>query len=302
MSALEIIPARIEKFLSDTDNISGKAVDPLEQFSRIAEIVDDIEDDEEALWYLLLCSIFDSADTGLEFYDALSWQDVAGLNASALRDMIYNFFNLQKRYIGGHRKHFLCMNIESRVSYMAEMITLYISIIQEFGSQRAFWGLEDPDISFEIMYKRLGAMPGFHTRLFRYDYIERVSRTFDVYLVPKRLMTEGTSGPLDGLLRLLFGIDYGNMDRQCKKDFRDYIVSDVFFEQWNAFVNYLPNYSIIANDFASIIAVLERWLIGIISINYGLGSPILVYELESALCNWQKKNFNSLLISSMSHR
>lgn len=293
------LDARLSKFLLDTNNVQGKAVDPYGQFESFMNIICDMST-EEALWYTLLFSVFDSVNTGKEFYDLLSWEEFLCTSKSELHKLISKFFD-DKRYIGGHRKYFLCMPREKRTNELLEILISYRNIVLAYDSHSAFYGLDDEGITFGDIYDRLGNVYGFHTRLIRFDHIERISKAFGTYLVPERMMIEGTSGPQDGLLYLMSGIDYGKLDRECKSDFREYICCSEFRSELNAQVG-CTVVGDCAMSFEDVVVAMEIWLINEICKRLNVQKSAVVFELESALCNWQKENYRALLHINTTHR
>lgn len=239
---------------------------------------------EERLFYLLLVTHFDSRDSAEALYSTLTWNDVRQDKAMGIRQAAREVFR-EPRRIGDHRRHFMAMPPARRVSYTVEVIESYQQVMERYGSQAKFFETEGAP-QFASLYERMREIEHFHTRLPRFDHLERLARTHNFYVVPDRFFADdNATGPLDGLTYLMFGVRY----RKNRDTLRPYLLGD-FPAQWNASVGIRCRVPA-RPQFRDIVRSLEEWTIDHIRgklLPEKRRDPAYVFDLESCLCNWQK--------------
>lgn len=238
---------------------------------------------EEKLFYIFLVTHFDSSHTAKDFYRKLNWKRLQKSNKNRIIKICDGFFS-KKRLIGNHRRHFRCMKKKNRIKYTVKILESYKEIVRNYGSQVKFFEInKNPE--FDVLYQRMTEIAHFHTRLPRFDHLERVSRAHNFYVAPKRFYSEDATGPLDGLTYLFFGKRY----RKDKQTFSRYFIGN-FPLEWNSKVD--KKYRIHQRvNFKEVIERLEQWMIFHVKelLSQNKRNDAFVFDLESCLCNWQKR-------------
>ncbi len=272
--------------------------DPYEKLTTTQKIVNTIDDVEEKLFFIFLASHFNSPWVADQFYDFLSWDELLYMEEKHLIAACELFFvgknfRGKENLIGGHRKYFRCLPEDRKVDYTVKILLQYVQVIEKHGSQAEFFELHEEDADFYDIYTRMLEVVGMHTHLARFDHTELVSRCFDCYVVPDdRFYSENSSGPLHAITYMFFGKRYW---KDVGKVLINYAVSD-FVTEWNDFVT--EEYTIPESPtFKDVISSLERWII--MEIRYMESLPVewredkaFVFDVESCLCNWQKKVYS----------
>jgi len=117
--------------------------------------------------------------------------------------------------------------------------------------------------------------------------LEKLCRANKFYCTPKRFYVEDDkSGPRDGLTFLIMGERY-----RKNKQVKEYLLSVDFSRNWNA--NVISKYSIAHGEsIKSVLQTLEQWTIENVKKNLKKnqqGNPAFIFDLETNLCNWQKR-------------
>lgn len=239
---------------------------------------------EEKLFFLFLATHFDDRGTAQRLHERLPWDKFVYLPVSDIMRIFENFFQ-EPRKIGDHRRYLMAMKPSRRRDYTVEVLKAYREAVNQCGSQAEFFEIDkNPD--FASLYKRMGErIQPFHTRLPRFDHLERLARTHGFYVVPDRFYADDATGPRDGLTLLIVGQRY----RRNRGQLTPYLTQELQ-RQWNATVD--PEYRIPSRPtLKQVIVALELWVID--RVRKELASdvrnhPAYVFALESWLCEWQK--------------
>lgn len=244
------------------------------------------KDPEEGLFYLLLATHFDSSKSAKDF--KLKWKDLKKSSRIDLEQICEEFFD-KKISIGGHRRHVSYMGKKEKINYTLKILESYKKIIWECGSQSQFFEIDEKPC-FDKLYEKMKQIRNFKPRLPRWDHLEKLSRTHGLYITPKRIYVEDSSGPRDGLTLLFFGERYRKMPKNRKKEFHKYLIKD-FPKHWNQKVE--DDYKITRelNNWKEVIPYLEKWAIDKIwqRLPVDKRTRAYLFDLETCLCNWQKR-------------
>jgi len=245
---------------------------------------------EEQLFHIFLASHFDSPDLAHEFYygingshKGVTWRKLQDGGETFLKKACKSFFNSKEKpyKIGNHRgRNFNDSKSKNDLAkYTKEVISSYQKKVVESGSQEEFFELnKKPKPKFKDLFSKFKNVHGFG-RLGRWDHLERLSRTNNFYIIPERIYSEGSTGPLKGLNYLFFG-----KKSQNTKAFKE----EKFIKSWNKKMNGKCKISEASKVFDSV----ERWVIDEtwrkVS-NKKEKDDDFIFNLESCLCNWQKR-------------
>lgn len=275
----------VEYFVSTTSPDSARAHPVLQSKCQ------SLDDPEERLFFILLATHFDSPYLADEFYDRLDWNKARQTSEATIRQIceeyIYDRRFTGKYAIGDHRRYFRCLPKNKKVDYSVEILVSYRQVIGEYGSQAAFFGFGDGEVTFDTLYQRMKKIAHFHPRLPRFDHLERLSRLHNFYVTPDRFYAEVATGPLYGLTCLIFGKRLSKDSGITKRD-----IVQVFPKIWNGQVGreyVIPK----GADFNQVIARLEQWVIDHVKNHEALPPEKrrdkgFVFDVESCLCDWQK--------------
>lgn len=241
---------------------------------------------EEKLFYIFMVTHFDSSKSAKDFYDKINWNYLIQSDTAEVLKICKEFFTEKGFIIGDHRRYFRCMKRGKKEEYTTEILESYKNTINKYGSQSQFFEI-DSNPEFDTLYQRMKKeIAHFHTRLPRFDHLERVSRTHNFYTIPKRFYAEDATGPLDGLTYLFFGKPY----RKDRNAISEYLRKN-FPDEWNPKVE--ENYQISPEASPEeVIQTLEQWTIDHVKDSPPLSqrsNPAYIFDLESCLCNWQKR-------------
>ena len=271
------IDKRIDKI---TDLVSETSSDPGRHFDDLISECKKLSD-EDKLHYILLSTHFDNTCSAKDFFQVCDWTNLNEFGDKKVFSISKSFFR-RKRKIGGHRRHVRCMKWEKKGYYTAELLKSYRNVMEKNTSQNVFFNI-GKKTKFEILYNRLKAIEHMHTRLPRFDHLERVTRVHSFYSVPERFYAENSTGPLDGLTLCILGQRY----RKKRKEIKKYLLGS-FYKDWNRVQE--KTYHISSNPtFASVIQQMEKWLIDTVSEKISRRTPSFIFDLESCICNWQKR-------------
>ena len=241
--------------------------------------------EEEKLFYVLLASHFASSATAWDFYSTLTWNGLLGSPISTVREISLAFFQ-QSRPIGDHRRNFRCMDSRGKANYTVEVLEAYKAAIKQpsYGSQIRFFET-DGHPTFDTLYNRMRNIEPFRRRLPRFDHLERLARTHKFYIVSTVLRSRGYGWtPRRSYLLVAW------RQATTQKDAIHIFVSK-FPDEWNAVVGMqyrLPQRA----SLSAILTKLEIWTIDNVRAMLPRtlqNAPEYVFELESCLCNWQKR-------------
>lgn len=273
--------------------VAHTSSNPDRDFLALQSKCQSLNDPEERLFFILLATHFASSHLADEFYKRVSWSKTQQIDESGIRDVCDEYF-ARKRFIGehrigDHRRYFRCLSKDSKIEYSVRILVSYKQAIEKYGSQVGFFEIHNHNVTFDILYRRMkDEIENFHTRLPRFDHLERVSRIHGFYVTPERFYAEDATGPLCGLTFLLFG-------RRLRKDSgiteRDLI--DTLPPKWNQQIG--GEYTIPDGaDFKQVVECLERWIVERVR-NWKSLPPerrddqAFIFDIESCLCNWQKR-------------
>ena len=243
---------------------------------------------EEYLYLLLLETHFHSYESANRMLNELSWNKLEQSAESEILKSCKTFFKQPKIKIGDHRKYFRCLSIPQKINYTVEVLCSYRTVVKEFQSQKKFFEI-DGKPEFDIIYERMKDIKHFEGRLPRFDHLEKLNRAFNFYCIPERFYVEDSSGPLDGLTYLIIGERFKGNKTQLKA----VLFSKTFVKDWNTLVKAQSGFSITQGEpLNSILQKMEHW--AIINVRKRLpkdkrGNPAFVFDLETKICNWQKR-------------
>lgn len=241
---------------------------------------------EDELYRLFLETHFQSPESATMFIELMNWNTLNNYGVSEIKRVCKNFFEQPNIKIGGHRKHFVCMTPSKRATYTSEVLTSYKAVIKKYKTQRNFFEIDgSPD--FDDLYKRMLEINHFETRLPRFDHLEKVSRTFDFYCYPTRFYVEDATGPLDGVTYLILGKKF----RTKKSRLKGIVLSKNFVKEWNSLVR--TRYRLTDEETPdSTLRKMEQWTIETVRQSLPKSqrcNPGFVFDLETNICNWQKR-------------
>lgn len=243
-------------------------------------------DTENKLYRLFLETHFQSQKSADKFIKVMSWEELNNTGDSLLRKACQDFFKQSDIKIGDHRKHFNCMKPDKRASYTFEVLSSYKALTKRHGSQSEFFEIgKCPD--FDVLYKRMGEINHFDTRLPRFDHLEKVSRNFNFCCTPNRFYVEDATGPLYGLTYLILGQKF----RNGKTSLEEILLNSDFIINWNS--NVKSKYQLTNTEsLDSTLQIMERWTIDMVRQKLPKSqqsNPAFVFDLETNICNWQKR-------------
>lgn len=284
-----LIKNRIESFVSFYLDEFKKSMDldPNRGYSELVKLCNCLVT-EEKLFFTFLSTHFDDNQTALNFYNKLTWGEFLNCTDSNIKDICECFFQ-KKCTIGDHRKYFRCLPYlkngrKTKARYTEELLISYRNAIKGFGTQANFFSI-GKKIEFPVLFERLAQIEHIHRRLPRWDHLESLTCTNQLFIYPDRLYLEVPtySGPMAGFFYILSG-------RRNKADVegRNYIIQ-ILPRHWNSVND--SNYQIQSGaSFENSIAKLEIWLINMLQKNIPIKyqRPTFIYDVESCLCNWQK--------------
>lgn len=271
--------------------IKSISSDPDRNFLSLQSRYQSLEDPEEKLYFVLLTTHFDSSRLADEFYHRLSWNKIQQIDEEAIRQVCQEYIQKKKftgeYLIGDHKRYFRCLPKDKKIEYSVEILTSYKQSMERYGSQQNYFEIDNKNADFDVLYERMKKIAKFHTRLPRFDHLERLSRLHNFYVTPSGFYAEDSKGPLYGLTCLLFGKRLGKDVGINKQD----LVRELP-RIWNDQIggNYtIPN----KPNFKQVIASLERWVLDRVRSWESLPSvrrddKAFVFDIESCLCNWQK--------------
>lgn len=271
--------------------IANISSDPDRNFLALQSKCQTLIDPEERLFFILLTTHFDSPYLADEFHQRVSWHKLQRIDENGIRQVCEEYL-LKKEFtdnylIGDHRRYFRCLPRDKKVDYSVKILVSYKQAIEKYGSQVNFFEIHNSDIGFDILYRRMkDEVANFHTRLPRFDHLERVSRIHDFYVTPTGFYSEDSTGPLYGLTCLLFGKRLGKDSGITRQDLIS--LSPI----WNKEIG--GKYTIPDKaDFKQVVECLEQLVINRVR-NWELSPPMrwddkaFVFDIESCLCNYQK--------------
>lgn len=267
---------RLKDFIKDqsTTLIKGNA----EDFKSLNDNCMPLKDHEEKLFYIFLTTHFDSADTAQNIYRELSWEKLNRESEVQIRSICRRFLD-QAPQIGDHRRYFRCLSRTNKYYYTWEALKSYKTEVNKVTvrpHQSNYFDING-NTTFEQLYEKMGGIKSFHTRLPRWDHLERIFRIYGHPRPPKTIFVEDSTGPLDGLTYLIVGSRY-KKDKETK-EIRHYLEGS-FITDWNSFIGKGSPYFVESDSFRDVVRKLELWLINEVKSN--------VFDLETCLCNWQK--------------
>ncbi len=286
------INLRLQDFINyyKEDLRRDKDLDPNREHNKISEVCRNF-DEEEKLYFILLLTHFDNFKTANLFYHELNWASLCLIQKHEIAQLCSSFFE-KTRSIGDHRRYFNCLPVKencklTKAQYTIEILINYRDVISNFGSQEDFF-LTGRDRRFRLLFDRLSQVKHFHTRLPRWDHLERLSYADNYLILPDRLYLEipTYSGPISGLFYLLSG-------ERNKADINGHnFITKILPNYWNSSVN-LASHIPPDASFETIIPILENWLIDNLRIQIPPTEQraTFIYDIESCLCNWQKRKF-----------
>ncbi len=248
-------------------------------------------DAEEKLFLILLTTHFDSVHLAIDFHHKCNWNEIQQASEEYIwkicKEYILGREFTGNNLIGDHRRYFRCLPKDKKVEYSAKILVSYKQVIERYGSQVAFFEIGNKKVVFDVLYKKMKKIANFHPRLPRFDHLERLSRLHQFYVVPDRFYAEDSTGPLYGVICILFGArlskDSGVTRRYLVKTF-PYI--------WNEQIGgkfAIPDNS----DFEQVMKSVEHWVVNQVRNWESLPSKrrydkAFIFDIESCLCNWQK--------------
>lgn len=238
---------------------------------------------EEALFLAFLDTHFHSLQTAEDFRRELSWKKLLQFNKADMHSGCKRFFKT-KRKIGDHRRYFRCLSLVRKIEYTVKTLQSYRETMRDSGSQKAFFEFGERP-KFDCVYQKMSRIFSFSRRLPRFDHLERLVQAFKWSATPERFYAEEASGPLSGLTYLVIGRRYG----KDKRVIRQYLKTN-FPDEWKAQVG--SQFAIQSNaSFSEVIQILEQWFIQRVKqeLPYRAKHDAFVFDLETCLCNWQKR-------------
>lgn len=276
--------------------VSSRPSDPRREFDYLTSECQNMGQ-EEKIFFIFLTTHFDNPYTAKDFYQRLNWKGLLQKDRNEISEICDEFF-LKKRSIGGHRKHFNCLPCgksekRNKISYTVEILESYKKVIRNHGSQVDFFDI-NKKAEFVDLYQRMKEIKNFHTRLPRFDHLERISRTYNFYILPKRFYAEDSTGPLDGLTYLFFGKRY----RKNKKEMRR-LLTGSFPVEWNAQADEKYGLSF-KPTFSEVIQALELWTIVNVKklIPKQRNNPA-IFLIWNPICATGKKGDNPMILENI---
>ena len=270
----------------------NSSADPNRKLNELKRTLKNHKNVETKLYFIFLTTHFDNPTLAENFFAKIPWKTFLK-KKDGLYKSLCEFFEKSENNgpIGVHRRYFRCMSKKGRIDYTLKVLKSYREAINKYSNaQKKFFRLKNnasPEENFNCLYNRMktSGVHGFDKRLPRFDHLERLSRCLNFCAIPGRFFSEESTGPLFGLHLLIFGTKCRTKNKIIRKISSKKNVNklkDIMGE----------NYKITDENRETVFKPLEGWVIDQIRERVSKKlqkDPRFVFDLESCLCNWQKR-------------